>query len=488
MQTYLANLNTLLLEWYGIIMQRPLYTYIFYAAIAGLVIWLFMIVYYKIKLASLRKKLRKTVSSNQAEREQLQKEIDHVNSLLQQLEIDLGDKDAQLTQVESDRQAAQVVVDRAVALEQQAKQLIASIKTDFYLPSVPSAELDLSQQLGSLVHTVVERLKSTSQQHLEVSQAHKLVEAALLEREAKVQELLRQLETQTALMQSLEAQVQAQQANVQQYEQMRNELQAVEASYQASQAKIAQLEAQVQQASVHPQSVAVSTPVAAVVAPEVISVTVPEAPAVEVVPEAPITVDERIETAVVESFTSASVAYTEEVVDETPVVPVEVAAEAEEPVKASGLFGALKNLGAKKAKAPAEPTHFETEVSPVETVVVEVAAPLEQPAEKAPAKLSSMFGSLKGLGGTKKSAAVQEEVAVAHAEPETAPAEKASATDKWKNLVSFKKPAATQQPAAKEVVEDEPLLDSMVERLEASNLNNLVPKKLKDIYHKIMSV
>ena len=499
MQIYLDNINELLLSWFAIIMSNPVYQAIAGAAVVAVLIWLVMIINYQLKLAKLRGTLRKTESAHETERQQLHTEIDNVKEQLHYTASELDAKTVQLSQLEAEQLKAKALIDRTLKLEKQAKHLVDTLQTEFYLPGIAQAEL--AETLGQTVQQVVTRLKTATQEHLAVVQAQQQTKQVLSENAALIEKLQLQLSDLTAQQQTLEQDYKAQKSAWQQEQaQLHEELQLLQASQQENLSKIAELEAKPQPVTF---AAAASSVTQAIIEPATATLNTLQHEvkvAVEAVEEAVTPLAE----SVIESVTEA-VAPLEEMVENVVenvtevVTEVEQAAEsslAQTSSKFSSFMGSLKGLGASKKASPVVESAPEIPDAP--------SAPAEAPAAPESAAVTEdssspaspgLFGKLKSFGSSKKSS-----VAVAVETPE-APVEVATdeviveskpssgTLDKMKGWVNFKKPAAVEDAKPEEAsAEPEPFLDSMLEKLETSNVNKMVPEKLKDIYRKIMSV
>lgn len=497
MQIYLDNINELLLSWFAIIMSNPVYQAVAAAAAVAVLIWLIMIINYQLKLAKLRGTIRKSESAHETERQQLHTEIDNVKEQLHYTASELDAKNVQLTELAAEQLRAKALIERTLNLEKQAKQLVDTLQTEFYLPGIAQAEL--AETLGQTVQQVATRLKSATHEHLVVVQTQKQTQQLLSENAALIQKLQQQLSDLSAQHQALEQEYKAQKSIWQQEQaQLHEELQLLQASQQESLNKITELESKPQPVTL---AAAASSVTQAIIEPASATLNTLQhevKAAVEAVEEAVTPLAE----SVIESVTEA-VAPLEDIVESVVenvtevVTEVEQAAEstlAQSSSKFSSFMGSLKGLTAKKAAPIVESAPEIPDTPSIEVETAPATAAVAQTEEHTEAK-SSLLGKLKSFGSSKKPAA-SEAVEAPEAAVEATKAEdiaetspSSSTLDKMKGWVNFKKPAAVEEAKPEEApAEPEPFLDSMLEKLETSNMNKMVPEKLKDIYRKIMSV
>lgn len=488
MQTYLTTINELLMQWYAIIMANPVYKTIFIAACVAAVIWFLMLVSYQVKVVRLRRQLRKADLAYEAERKLLNAELDTVKEQLQQTAVELDAKNVQVTQLETDRLSAQALLERATGLEQKAKQLVADLQTDFFLPALSAAQAsDLSYALNHAMQNIADRLKIAQQQNLEVSQLRQQEQAALADKDKHIADLQSQIAVYAAQIQTLENDFKAQKSNWQQEQaQLHQEIQLAQTN-QDTLRKATQLEQTRLQpaASVENFSAAVASTDATTQDQPEMSTTAAVAESVfESVKHAVVPLEEAMDTVVANV---SEVAADVEAATETSIA------------KAGNQFS--KFLGSMKGFGSAKKSVLEESAVVAEEVVEEIQAQASHAVEaveeliaeaQESSQVSRFFGSLKNLGSGKQSA-VEEVAAEAESQAAvdvvaSASAEASGAISKLKGMMNFKKAPAAAKAESEVVAEPEALLDSMVEKLEASNINKLMPKKLKDIYHKIMSV
>lgn len=191
----MEQLNGQLAALYALIMQDTLYQVIAAAAVAALIIWLFMLIRYQIKLFGLRRQLRQTEANNLLQQKQLQAEIDTLKQQLQQAQTEAGEHLNRTQQLENQQLLGQVRINQVNGLQNQVQQLVDNLQSE-YLPA-SAAPLDLGQQLSAIVQELFNRMQTARQQEATTNQAQQQTLALLAERENELKSLQNRADAQT---------------------------------------------------------------------------------------------------------------------------------------------------------------------------------------------------------------------------------------------------------------------------------------------------